>query len=778
MIARVRRRYQVSGVVQGVGFRPFVYQQATRLGLSGSVSNDVRGVVIEVEGSRAAVDELGQRLSCDPPPLAVVESVITADLPLLGGAGFTIAASDASSGGVRTLVGPDIATCGDCLRELRDRTDRRFGHPFISCTNCGPRFSIITDVPYDRPLTTMAGFGMCAACTAEYRDPGDRRFHAQTIACHDCGPGLALSAPGAPGTTGSDALDAARRLLAGGAIVAVKGIGGYHLACDARNETAVATLRQRKQRGDKPFAVMVRDLAAARELADIRDEELALLTGPQRPAMLLRRSPGADVLGPSVAPGSPDLGLILPYTPVHHLLLDPLDGGEPLTLVMTSGNLGGEPIVFRDDDAQERLAHLADAWLAHDRPIHVPVDDSVSRVVDGREAPVRRSRGYAPLPITLPIGIAPGLAVGADLKNTCAVGGGRHAWMSQHIGDMDDLATLEAFTVSEHGLEQLAGVVPESVAADAHPGYRSSAWARRHARDVATPVVAVQHHHAHVASVMAEHGLDGGQPVLGFAFDGTGFGTDGAVWGGELLVADYRGFRRAAHLAYVPLPGGDLAVERPYRMALAHLWAAGEAWTDDLAPVAACPAAELRVVRHQLESDFGTAPTSSMGRLFDAVASLAGVRHTVGYEAQAAIELEGLARDVDPDGAYGFELRGSAGGPMVADAGPLICSVVADIRRGVPQQLVAARFHTGVAELIVDLAMRERAATGLDVAVLGGGVFGNVLLLSLARHKLEDRGFDVLTAQKVPSNDGGIALGQLMVAGAQTITEPTTERRR
>ncbi len=767
MMGRVRRRFQVSGVVQGVGFRPFVYQQATSLGLSGSVANDVRGVVIEAEGSRKAVDELGFRLCSRPPPLAVVEGVTTMELPLRGGAGFTIATSDATGGGARTLVGPDIATCADCLTELRDPADRRFGHPFISCTNCGPRFSIITGVPYDRPSTTMAGFLMCAACAGEYRDPADRRFHAQTIACHDCGPRLEFITSDT--ALDDDALALARRSLADGAIVAVKGIGGYHLACDAFNEAAVATLRQRKQRGDKPFAVMVPDLAAARELARIQDEEAALLTGPQRPVMLLRRrsrSGGSAVLAASVAPGSPDIGLILPYTPLHHLLLSPPDGRSALTLVMTSGNLGGEPIAFADADARERLANLADAWLIHDRPIQVPVDDSVTRVVDGREAPVRRSRGYAPLPISLPIDIEPGLAVGADLKNTCAVGGGRHAWLSQHIGDVDDLATLDALTVSEQELEQLAGVVPATVAADGHPGYRSSAWAARHARKVGLPVRTVQHHHAHVASVMAEHGLDGSRPVLGFAFDGTGYGTDAAVWGGELLVADYQGFRRAAHLAYVPLSGGDLAVERPYRMALAHLFAAGEDWADDLAPVIACPVAELGVIRYQLQSGFGTAPTSSMGRLFDAVASLAGVRHVARYEAQAAIELEGLACDVDADERYRFELK-EDGGTVLADAAPVIRSVVRDLRTKVPQSLLAARFHSGVAELIVELACRQRTATGLGVVVLGGGVFGNALLLSLARSRLESRDFEVLTAQKVPANDGGIALGQLMIAGAR-----------
>jgi hydrogenase maturation protein HypF len=758
---RVRVSYRVTGVVQGVGFRPFVYVTATGLGLCGSVANDSAGVLAEVEGERADVAELGRRLSAGAPPLAVVETVTATELPVTGGTGFTI---EASSGGpadsARTFAGPDVATCADCLRELADPHDRRYRHPFISCTNCGPRFTVIRELPYDRPATTMAGFPMCAACAAEYTDPADRRFHAQPIACSDCGPVLELVVPGTAPRSREEALTATRRLLAEGAIVAVKGLGGYHLACDARNADAVAELRRRKHRGDKPFAVMVADLAAARALTGVSDGEAALLGGPRRPVVLLARGPGATALAAAVAPRSPDLGVLLPYTPVHTLLLERGDG-VPDCLVMTSGNLGGEPICHLDDDAATRLAPLADAWLRHDRPIHVPVDDSVTRVVDGREAPVRRSRGYAPLPVALPVPVPPTLAVGAELKNTCAVGSGRYAWLSQHIGDTDDLATLEALTASARHLERLTGVTPQSLAADAHPGYRSTAWARRSA--AGRPVRTVQHHHAHVASVMAEHGLDGRDPVIGFAFDGTGYGTDGAVWGGEVLLADYKGFRRAAQLGYVPLPGGDATVQRPYRMALAHLFAAGVPWAPDLAPVQACPADELSVLGYQLASGFGSVPTSSMGRLFDAVAALAGVRAVVDYEAQAAIELEGLARGVPDDGAYAFSLAGPVDAPLVANPAPVIRSVVADRRAGVPAEVVAARFHTAVADLVAELAARVRAATGLGTVVLGGGVFGNALLLSGARRRLEQRDFTVLTPEQLPANDGGLALGQLLV---------------
>ena len=762
----VRRRFRVTGVVQGVGFRPFVHRTATGLGLSGWVANDALGVIVDVEGDATAVDELGRRLTLDAPPLSIVDGVTGTDLPPTGRRGFTIAASepaDPDRPAARTLASPDVATCADCLAELADPADRRYRHPFISCTNCGPRWTIITGLPYDRAATTMAGFPMCPGCAAEYADPGDRRFHAQPVACHDCGPRLELVRPGSGARFGEDALTGARRMLAAGAILAVKGLGGYHLACDARDEAAVARLRERKRRGDKPFAVMVPDLAAARRLVRVGEAEAALLTGPRRPVLLLDRT-GADVpLAASVAPGSPDLGLLLPYTPVHTLLLGPGQDG-PAELVMTSGNLGGEPICYRDEDALERLAPLADAWLRHDRPIHVPVDDSVTRVVGGREAPVRRSRGYAPLPIMLPVGVPePSLATGADLKNTCAVADGRSAWLSQHIGDMDDLATLEAFGASAAQLEQLVGVSPRRLVADAHPGYRSAGWARRNA--AGRPVGTVQHHHAHVAAVMAEHGLGADERVIGFAFDGTGYGTDGAVWGGEVLLAGYAGFSRAAHLRYVPLPGGDAAVHRPYRMALAHLAAAGVAWDEDLAPVRACPQRELAALAHQVRTGYGAVPTSSMGRLFDAVASLAGVRHAVDFEAQAAIELEGLARAAGAGGPdYGFGLGAGADGTVPVDAGPVIRAIAADVRRGVPAELVAAGFHRAVAELVGTLARQLQERTGLRTVVLGGGVFGNTVLLRTARALLEVDGQTVLTAERVPSNDGGIALGQLAVS--------------
>jgi hydrogenase maturation protein HypF len=758
-----RSRARVEGVVQGVGFRPFVHRLAGELALDGFVFNDERGVVVEVQGAPDRVDAFLARLRDDAPPLAVVERVLAEAVEPLPGAGFRIVES-ARSGRPSALVSADVATCEDCLRELFDPADRRYRYPFLNCTNCGPRFTIVTGIPYDRPNTTMAGFAMCDACRAEYDDPGDRRFHAQPIACHDCGPRLALVA-GEERRSDEDALREARRLLSAGRILAVKGIGGYHLACDARNEEAVAELRRRKQRGGKPFAVMVADLAMARDLVAMTGDEEHLLTGGRAPIVLLPRS-GRDDLAASVAPGNPDLGILLPYAPLHVLLfgLD-ADPAGPDALVMTSGNLAGEPIVTDDEEALTRLAPFADAWLTHDRPIQVPCDDSVSRFVAGAELPIRRARGHAPLPIALPVDVEPTLAVGADLKNTCALAEGRYAFVSQHIGDMDDLSTAEALTRTARQLAALTGVRATRLVADRHPGYHSAAWADEHAGT--RPVHHVQHHHAHVAAVMGEHGLGGGEQVIGFAFDGTGYGTDGAVWGGEVLIADYKSFRRAAHLGYVPLPGGDASVLRPYRMALSHLHAAGVPWDDDLPSVLACPAVERAVLDRQLATGFGCVPTSSMGRLFDAVASLAGVRHEVDYEAEAAMALEGLARTAGTRTGYAFGVRPpGANGSLVADPAPVIRAIVTDLRGEVPAAEIAARFHTAVTALITDLAVRCREQTGLAVVALGGGVFQNALLLGGAQLALTERGFTVLRPRLLPPNDGGLALGQILIAAA------------
>ena len=652
--------------------------------------------------------------------------------------------------------------CAECAAEQRDPANRRYRHAFVNCTNCGPRFTIIASLPYDRSSTTMAGFAMCADCAREYADPADRRFHAQPVCCPNCGPTLRYRDVGGRATEGDAGLHAARALLKAGGVLAVKGIGGYQLACDAANEQAVTELRSRKRRGDKPFAVMVPDLTAARDIAIVDDVSARLLSGPQRPIVLMPRRPGTSIAA-AVAPHNPDLGVMTAYTPLHVLLFG-MAGDEPgpTVLVMTSGNLGGEPICFSDDDALDRLSHLADGWLMHNRDILVPCDDSVVRVVDGAQLPIRRSRGYAPLPVALPISVPPTLAVGADLKNTLAIADRKYAWLSQHIGDMDDLATLSAFGSAERHLEALTGVAPEVVVADLHPTYRSTAWAHRNAGD--RPVRTVQHHHAHVAAVMAEHGLDGAQQILGFAFDGTGYGPDGAIWGGEVLLADYKGYQRRAQLKYVPLAGGDVSVLRPYRMALSHLWAAGLRWDEDLPPVTACPTDERRVLSQQLASGVGCLPTSSMGRLFDAVSALIGVRQVVAYEAQAAIELEGLSRDADSGtGRYAFGVDAYAP-PTVIDPAPVLAAIIRDVRDDVPAGVIGARFHRAVADLIVDLATAEDPVP--RTVALSGGVFQNAMLLRLARSGLAAKGFEVITHQQVPPNDGGIALGQLLVGNA------------
>jgi len=755
MTTLVACRVSVRGVVQGVGFRPFVYNLAARLGLGGAVQNTADGVEIEVEGAPGAVNEFLEDLVAAAPPLAHIDDVRVDDVDPRGRRGFTIERSRDDEGFVP--ISPDVATCPACLREVLDPCDRRFGYPFTNCTHCGPRFTIIRAIPYDRPTTTMAGFTMCAACRAEYEDPGDRRFHAQPNACAACGPRLVLAdAQGRP--LAGDPLAEARRLLAAGRIVAIKGIGGFHLACDATDEAAVRRLRERKAREAKPLALMVPDLAAARQLCVISDEEGALLSSAARPVVILAARPGSGV-APSVAPGLGHLGVMLPYSPLHHLLWRG-EGRFPEALVLTSGNRSEEPIATDNDDALARLGTIVDAFLLHDRPIQTRCDDSVSRVAAGAELPIRRSRGYAPFPVRLPFEARPILACGAELKSTVCVARGPYAFLSPHIGDLENYDTYASYATMVDHMTTLFRVRPEAVAHDLHPAYLSTRYAGD--LDPALPRVAVQHHHAHVAACMAEHRLTG--PVIGVVFDGTGYGTDGRIWGGEFLVADYMDFERAAHLAYVPLPGGDLAVREPFRMALAHLARAFGGWDPALPPVAATTDEEGRIIARQIERGVNAPSTSSMGRLFDAVASLLGVRHRARYEAQAAIELETFAAQGD-HGEYPVEL--DAGEPAVIDPAPVIRGIVRDLERGVTGPVVAARFHATVVGLILRVCERLRGRTGLDRVVLSGGVFQNVKLLGGTRRALAGAGFEVFSHHLVPANDGGIALGQAAVAHAR-----------
>lgn len=790
----IGKRIHITGVVQGVGFRPFVYGLALRHELAGWVCNTSAGVDIEVEGQPSAVDVFIEGLTAEAPPLARIDSVDVDVIGLNGYETFEIRHSVAQAGRFQP-ISPDVATCNDCLREVFAPADRRYRYPFTNCTNCGPRFTIIQDIPYDRPKTTMAPFEMCPDCRAEYGDPLDRRFHAQPNACPVCGPEVWLVFGGevsqASGIRGEEAIQQARELLVDRAVVAVKGLGGFHLACDATNEAVLARLRERKGRIDKPFAIMSSDLGTVKSYCHVNDAEQALLRSRERPIVLLEERSGSPI-SELVAPGNRFLGVMLPYTPLHHLLLEPAPGFTP-ALVMTSGNFSEEPIVTDNSKALERLVLLADAFLLHDRDIESRCDDSVVRIFRGTELPIRRSRGYAPYPVRLPFRAPPILACGAELKNTFCLTRERYAFLSHHIGDLENFETLAAFEQAVEHYERLFRVTPKVIAYDLHPEYLSTKFARSQLRSEGSVVgIGVQHHHAHIAACMAEHGLHGDRPVIGVSFDGTGYGTDGAIWGGEFLVADYNDFRRAAHLAYVPLPGGDAAIRKPYRAALAHLYAAGIDWDEALAPVQAAEPTERGVIRHQIESGFNAPPTSSMGRLFDAVSALAGLRQTITYEAQAAIELEMIVaadtRDSYPFGILTGERQhtradeqGDVGGAvqspegnesaLVVDAAPMIRAVTDDVRAGVPAAVIAARFHNGLARMIADMCRLVQGRTGLGEVALSGGVWQNTTLLERVVALLEAEGFAVYTHRLVPPNDGGIALGQAVVAAWRNDTQ-------
>jgi hydrogenase maturation protein HypF len=722
----IRRAVRVEGVVQGVGFRPFVYSLATQLGLAGQVGNDVNGVFVEVEGLPPDVSEFLVALERDAPPLAEIERVTVTSCAPTGGNEFTIAPSDAS-GQRRALVSADSATCVDCLRELGDPEDRRFRYPFINCTNCGPRFTIIQDVPYDRPLTTMSRFEMCGPCAAEYHDPLDRRFHAQPTCCPDCGPQLRLLDSKGVALAG-DAIGECAALLHAGKVVAVKGLGGYHLACFP---TAATTLRHRKHREDKPFALMVPDVDTAAKLCVVDDEARELLLSRARPIVLL---PSRGEVAPGIAPGNRHLGLMLPYTPLHHLLMDAV--GSPI--VLTSGNMSDEPIAFDDTDAFSRLRTIADAFLTHDRPIHIRTDDSVVR----KGSVLRRSRGYVPEPVGLSWHTRrPVLACGAELKNTFCLAKERHAFVSHHIGDLENYETLRSFVTGIEHFSRLFDIVPEIVAHDLHPEYLST----KHALEMpGVDLVGVQHHHAHIASCLADNGF--AARVIGVAFDGLGYGTDGTIWGGEFLLADLHGFTRIGHLAPVPMPGGTAAIKQPWRMAAAYLDAAGE------------PRPEWASIVALAHSGLNSPLTSSAGRLFDAVAALIGVRDTINYEGQAAVELEQLA---DPSERGSYPASISDGVVYGVD---LVRAAAEDLRSGVSPATIAGRFHNGVADVILRSCTRFRDEYDLSTVALSGGVFQNLLLLTRTVESLSRTGFQVLTHHRVPTNDGGISLGQAVIA--------------
>jgi len=750
--SRRRVRARIDGTVQGVGFRPYVYRLASELGLDGYVLNDSAGVLVEVEADEEAVERFFARLAPEAPPLARVGHVSAEPVEPTGMRGFAIRESP-RAGEPRAAVSPDAATCPDCLAELFDPDDRRYRYPFTNCTNCGPRFTIVRGVPYDRPYTTMSGFEMCAACHAEYDEPGDRRFHAQPNACPECGPTLRVL-----DSAEADPLVAVVAGLRGGAIAAVKGIGGFHLACIAADERAVATLRARKHREDKPFALLVQDLDAARELVEMAAEDEALLSSGARPIVLMPRRADARVAD-AVAPGARELGLMLPYSPLHHLLAH--DVGKPL--VLTSGNVSDEPIAFRDEDALERLAGIADLFLVHDRPIHTRTDDSVVRTVSAggkrQVALLRRSRGYVPDALELPVEASrPLLACGAELKNTFCVAKDNRAWVSHHVGDLENWETLQSFSEGVGHFERLFAVEPAVVAHDLHPEYLSTKYALDRS-DV--DWVGVQHHHAHLAACLAEHGETG--PALGAIFDGTGYGTDGTIWGGELLCGDLTGFARDGSLVPVRMPGGHAAIREPWRMACAWSLAAGlDGPPLELAEVGTVA---WRAVEQLVRSGVASPVTTSAGRLFDAVAALCGVRAAVNYEGQAAIELE-AACDRDERGRYPLPLL-QRGGRLLMDARPAVAAVAREIGAGTPAAAVAARFHNTVATATAAACGVLARRRGIATVVLSGGVFQNRRLLESTAAALCAAGLRVLVPERLPVNDGGISYGQAAVAAAR-----------
>jgi hydrogenase maturation protein HypF len=771
--APVRKSIRVQGVVQGVGFRPFVYRLAIEERLAGFIGNDTDGVIIELEGLPAGIEAFLSRLTSEMPPLARIDSIETTDLQPTGDTAFRIVASEVL-GRVSTGIPADAATCSDCLRELRDPSDRRYRYPFLNCTNCGPRFTITRRIPYDRPQTSMAVFPMCSNCQAEYDDPLNRRFHAQPNACWRCGPQVWLESPDGVKIESADPVAETIERLLRGDIVAIKGIGGFHLAVDATSEAAVTRLRDRKHRYGKPLAVMVRDLEAARTLCSLTPEEESLLLTPARP-IVLSQARSDNGIAPSVAPGIPWLGVYLPYAPLQHLLFaDP----RVNALVMTSANLSEEPIAIDNEEARIRLGNIADVFLMHNREILQRCDDSVAAIVDGAPQLIRRARGYVPLAIPLPFDAPPLLAVGGHLKNVFALAQGRFAYQSQHLGDLENPTGLEFFEHSLAHLMHTFEIEPQAVVHDLHPGYLSTSWAKQFASARGLRLIAVQHHHAHIAACMAEHAATG--RFIGLSLDGTGFGTDGRIWGGEVLICSLDHFDRFAHLEYVPMPGGEAAIREPWRMAFAHLKAAG--FSDaEAGELTGATDQEVRLLSRMIERGINSPLTSSLGRLFDAAAAVILKRRKVDYDAQAAIEMEGIAVNEPaalsrPD--YIPKLRppnaknGNASTLQVRD---LWHALVHDLRDNVPPEQIAARFHSGIAQGFIGAAVGARESTGITQVALSGGCMHNRRLARLLRSGLEEEAFQVFEHRHVSPGDGGLSYGQAAVAAAILEREVTQQ---
>ncbi len=763
---QIRKEIRVSGIVQGVGFRPYVYRLATDKNLAGNISNTTAGVTIEVQGTPQEVDDFLARLPSEAPVLAQITRVAVREIPCQPEQAFEILTSH-SSERVSTLISPDVAVCSDCLHELFDPSDRRYLYPFINCTNCGPRFTIIRGIPYDRSRTSMSVFAMCEQCRAEYDDPANRRFHAQPNACWSCGPALSLL-DGEGHEIGADPVESAIERLRMGQIVAVKGLGGFHLAVDALNSAAVARLRERKRRAEKPFAVMVADLEGAARFCELDANAAQVLMARERPVVLLPRIKSAAI-AECVAPRQCDLGVFLPYTPVHHLLFAL---GKFEALVMTSGNISEEPIAIQNNEAVTRLQGIADCFLVHDREILLRCDDSVIRYSSGRARRIRRSRGYVPAPVLLGREVPSILAVGGELKNTLCITRGDQAFLSQHVGDLENLEAFEFFRTTGAHLSEILEVEPEILAYDLHPEYLSTKWALA---QTSLLRIGVQHHHAHIASCMAENHLDG--TVIGFALDGTGYGTDEQIWGGEALIASYAGFERAAHFAYAAMPGGAAAIREPWRMAVSYLFQTfGERFLDLRIPfVKDLPVRSAELVMRMVAQRINSPLTSSCGRLFDGVAALLGICGKVSYEAQAAIELEMLARHSADSRAYPLEIVHDDGTSQIC-AGPLFEAMVRDIEAGVSVETISRRFHNGVAAAILRLAIQLRDARAINRVCLSGGTFNNAILLEKLTDGLETSAFEVFTHLLVPAGDGGLSLGQALIAAQERMDCPQLER--
>jgi hydrogenase maturation protein HypF len=750
----IRRRVQITGVVQGVGFRPYIYRLANECGLAGSVLNDSAGVDVEVQGHSTAVEKFLDRLRPEAPPLSRIVTFEVSELPANGDRDFRIVQSHGTQE-QKVLISPDVAICPDCLREMLDPADRRYKYPFINCTNCGPRFTIVRDIPYDRPLTSMSVFPMCPDCQREYEDPANRRFHAQPNACWKCGPQVELWDNTGRAKTGKDPIGEAVARLRAGEIVAIKGLGGFHLAVDATNNDAVERLRQRKRRFEKPLAIMVPDVETAERFCIVNDEIRNTLQTVQRPIVLAARRYGSAIAD-SVAPGIHELGVFLPYTPLHYLIFA---AGQFEGLVMTSANLSEEPIAIDNQEALTRLGNIADCFLVHNREILIRSDDSVVRVTKGETRQLRRSRGFVPMPIFLDREVPSVLAVGGELKNTICLTRAKTAFLSQHVGDLENAESFGFFQETIEHLSRILEIEPQAIAYDLHPGYLSTQWALQQSN---AKLIGVQHHHAHVASCMAENHLE--NKVIGFSLDGTGYGTDGHIWGGEVLVADFAGFDRAFHFDYVPLPGGAAAIHEPWRMALSYLHHhyGADLWALDIPFLNALDHKKADLVLQMVNRKLNSPLTSSCGRLFDAVAALLGIRNTVSYEGQAAIQLENTISSDADEQAYPLEISNG-----LLKTKPLLDQLLHDLGSGISTGTIARRFHNGLINAFVTIARQLRDQHSLDRVCLSGGTFQNLYLSESLTQKLESAGFKVFTQSEVPCNDGGLSLGQALIAARQ-----------